>query len=243
MSLYDKVAIVTGASRGIGAGIARAFANDGCLVAGIARDAEALNAVAEDIESRGGRFIPFIADVKNSERVEVVVREIMERTGRIDILVNNAGVALYKTCLEMSVEEWQKVIDINLRGAYICTHAVLKHMVESHSGHIIFISSDAGKFTFNGGSAYNVSKHGVQELAATLRKELEGNGIKITTICPGGVATNILGPLPPKPAGGRYQSLTVDELAEVILFAANRSPNVNIDDLMVHYFHPIASNS
>ena len=93
MSLHDKVAIVTGASRWIGAGIARAFANDGCLVAGIARDAEALNVVAEDIESRGGKFISFIADVKDSERVEIVVYEIMERTGRIDILVNNEMIA------------------------------------------------------------------------------------------------------------------------------------------------------
>ena len=99
-------------------------------------------------------------------------------------------------------------------------------------------SSDAGKFTFAGGSAYNVSKHGVQEIAATLRKELEGSGVKISTICPGGVATGILGPLPPKPPEERYHSLTVEELAEVILFVASRPPTVNIDDLMVHYVNP-----
>ncbi len=136
----------------------------------------------------------------------------------------------------MSVSEWQRVIDVNLRGVYICTHVVLPYMVNQKSGHIIFISSDAGKFTFSGGGAYNVSKHGVQEFANTLRKELEGQGIKITTICPGGVATEILGPLPPIPAGGRYHSLTVEELAEVVLFVANRPSMVNIDDLMVHYF-------
>jgi NADP-dependent 3-hydroxy acid dehydrogenase YdfG len=81
-----------------------------------------------------------------------------------------------------------------------------------------------------------VSKHGVQEFAATLRKELDGRGVKITTICPGGVATEILGPLPSLPPGERYHSLTVEELAEVVLFVANRPSTVNIDDLMVHYF-------
>ena len=236
MSLDGKVAVVTGASRGIGAGIARAFAAEGCLVVGIARDVEALTAVAEDIESRGGKFIPSIADVTDPDKVDDAVQQVLEKTGNIDILVNNAGIALYKQCLEMSVLEWQRVIDVNLRGVYICTHAVLPQMVERGKGHVIFISSDAGKFTFPGGSAYNVSKHGVQELAATLRKEMEGRGVKISTICPGGVATEILGPLPPKPPGERHKSLTVEELAEVVLFVASRPPTVNIDDLMVHYF-------
>jgi NADP-dependent 3-hydroxy acid dehydrogenase YdfG len=162
----------------------------------------------------------------------------LEKTGSIDILVNNAGVALYKTCLEMTVLEWQRVIDVNLRGVYIFTHLILPHMVERGTGHIIFISSDAGKFTFSGGSAYNVSKHGVQEFAATLRKELDNHGIKITTICPGGVATEILGTLPDILPGERYTSLTVEELAEVVLFVATRPSTVNIDDLMVHYLNP-----
>lgn len=241
MSLDGKVAIITGASRGIGAGIARAFAADGCLIAGIARDIDALSRVAKDIGSKGGRFIPIIADVTEPDKVENAIQAVLEKAGKIDILVNNAGIALYKPCLEMTVSEWQRVIDVNLRGVYICTHLILPHMLKRGSGHIIFISSDAGKFTFHGGSAYNVSKHGVQEFAATLRKELENSGIKITTICPGGVATEILGPLPSIPPGERYQSLTVEELAEVVLFVANRPPTVNIDDLMVHYFSPKSS--
>jgi len=235
MSLKGKVAIITGASRGIGAGVARAFAADGCLIAGIARDTHALNSVAEEITSKGGEFLPVIADVTKEEEIEGAIKEILAKTGRIDILVNNAGIALYKPCLDMTVAEWQRFIDVNLRGVYICTHAVLPYMVERGEGHIIFVSSDAGKFTFSGGSAYNVSKHGVQEFAATLRKELEGRGVKITTICPGGVATEILGPLPDLPPGERYKSLTVDELADVILFTASRPPTVNVDDLMVHF--------
>jgi NADP-dependent 3-hydroxy acid dehydrogenase YdfG len=203
--------------------------------------------VVGDIESKGGRCslrsptaspygTPIIADVTDPNQVNNAVEQVLEKFGKIDILVNNAGIALYKPCLEMSVSEWQRVIDVNLRGVYICTHAVLPYMVERGVGHIIFISSDAGKFTFAGGSAYNVSKHGVQEFAATLRKELDGRGVKITTICPGGVATEILGPLPSLPPGERYHSLTVEELAEVVLFVANRPSTVNIDDLMVHYF-------
>ncbi|MBM3235278.1 SDR family oxidoreductase [Candidatus Poribacteria bacterium] len=236
MSLDGKISIITGASRGIGAGIARAFAAEGCQVVGIGRDVEALNAVVEDIESKGGVCTPIIADVTDPNQVNHAVEQVLEKFGKIDILVNNAGIALYKPCLEMSVAEWQRVIDVNLRGVYICTHAVLPCMVERGVGHIIFISSDAGKFTFAGGSAYNVSKHGVQEFAATLRKELDGRGVKITTICPGGVATEILGPLPSLPPGERHHSLTVEELAEVVLFVANRPSTVNIDDLMVHYF-------
>ena len=236
MSLNGKVAIITGASRGIGAGIARAFAAEGCQVVGIGRDVAALNAVISDIESKGGKGTPVIADVTDPNQINNAVKQVLEKCGKIDILVNNAGIALYKPCLEMSVSEWQRVIDVNLRGVYICTHAVLPGMVERGIGHIIFISSDAGKFTFAGGSAYNVSKHGVQEFAATLRKELDGRGVKITTICPGGVATEILGPLPSLPSGERHHSLTVEELAEVVLFVANRPATVNIDDLMVHYF-------
>jgi len=236
MSLDGKVSIITGASRGIGAGIARAFAAEGCQVVGIGRNVEALKAVVGDIESKGGRCTPIIADVTDPNQLNNAVEQVLEKFGKIDILVNNAGIALYKPCLEMSVSEWQRVIDVNLRGVYICTHTVLPCMVERGVGHIIFISSDAGKFTFAGGSAYNVSKHGVQEFAATLRKELDGRGVKITTICPGGVATEILGPLPSLPPGERYHSLTVEELAEVVLFVANRPSTVNIDDLMVHYF-------
>lgn len=237
MSLEGKVAVVTGASRGIGEGIARMFASSGCIVAGVARNGEALNNIAQDIDSKKERFMPFVADVTKPDEIEDTISKVVKEFGKIDILVNNAGIALYKPCLEMSVSEWQRVIDVNLRGVYICTHAVLPYMVKQKFGHIIFISSDAGKFTFSGGSAYNVSKHGVQEFANTLRKELEGQGIKITTICPGGVATEILGPLPPIPAGERYHILTVEELAEVVLFVANRPVTVNIDDLMVHYFH------
>lgn len=237
MSLDGKAAVITGASRGIGEGIARMFASSGCMVAGIARNGEALNNIAQDLNSKGKRFTPFVADVTKPDEIENAVHKVLKEFGKIDILVNNAGIAIYKPCLEMSVSEWQRVIDVNLRGVYICTHAILPYMLKQRSGHIIFISSDAGKFTFAGGSAYNVSKHGVQEFANTLRKELEGQGIKITTICPGGVATEILGPLPPKPAGGRYHSLTIEELAEVVLFVADRPSTVNIDDLMVHYFH------
>ncbi|MGQ9610878.1 MAG: SDR family oxidoreductase [bacterium] len=237
MSLEGKVAVVTGASRGIGEGIARIFADSGCSVVGIARNEKALNNISEDIASKKRRFVPFVADVTKLSEIEDTINKILKEFGKIDILVNNAGIALYKPCLEMSVSEWQRVIDVNLRGVYICTHTVLPYMVNQKSGHIIFISSDAGKFTFPGGSAYNVSKHGVQEFANTLRKELDGQGIKITTICPGSVATEILGPLPQIPNGERYHSLTVEELAEVVLFVANRPSTVNIDDLMVHYFH------
>jgi NADP-dependent 3-hydroxy acid dehydrogenase YdfG len=235
MSLDGKVAVITGASRGIGAGIARAFAAQGCQVVGLGRDVEALNAVVEDIASKGGSCLPIIADVTDSHQVNKAVEQVLAKFDHIDILVNNAGIALYKPCLEMSVAEWQQVIDVNLRGVYICTNAILPGMVERGVGHIIFISSDAGKFTFAGGSAYNVSKHGVQEFAATLRKELDGRGVKTTTICPGGVATEILGPLPPLRPGERHHSLSVEELAEIVLFVANRPATVNIDDLMVHY--------
>lgn len=140
--VYGKVAIITGASRGIGAGIARAFAADGCYVAGIGRNVEALNAVAGDIESKGGTCIPIIADVTEPHQVKNAIEQVLEKFCKIDILVNNAGIALYKPCLEMSVSEWQQVIDVNLRGVFICTRALLPHMVERGVGHIIFISSE-----------------------------------------------------------------------------------------------------
>jgi len=189
-SLEGKVAIVTGGRRRIGRGIALTLAEAGADVAicDIVVEGGEMEAVAEEIRKLGRRSLAVQTDTTNKVDVDNMVQRVMDEFGVIDILVNNAGIIVRASLVEHSEEDWDRVIDTNLKGYYLCSRAVGKRMVDQKKGNIINIASDAA---FRGGSSYSISKAGVINLTRGLARELASYNIRVNAIAPGYVRTEM----------------------------------------------------
>ena len=191
--LQDKIALITGGSRGIGKGIARQYAENGAVVVISGRNEEALKAAAAQIRSEGGRADWITADVTDRGQIEHMVSEVLLRYGRIDILVNNAGISREMSLLEMPVEVFDEIMTANMRSVMLVTKEVLPHMVQQKYGRIVNIGSGAALRGLPGSTAYSASKAAVvaftQSLGDEIRK-IERN-IRINAICPGPVDTEM----------------------------------------------------
>jgi NAD(P)-dependent dehydrogenase (short-subunit alcohol dehydrogenase family) len=181
-ALEGKVAIVTGAGSGIGRAIAIGLAGEGAAVAIADIDAEAASNVALNI---GARAMPVVCDVSNTEQVEAMTATIVERFGRIDILVNNAGVARGGPLARMSDEDWDAVFATNVRGTFLCSRAVLRHMIPQRSGVIVNTASRLGMEPLAGATAYGSSKAAVISITRTLAVEVARYGIRVNAFTPG----------------------------------------------------------
>ncbi len=195
-SLKDKVAIVTGGKRGIGREIALAFAAAGADVAVCTRVVEdgGLDAVVKEIKKLGRRTLGIQADTSQKARVDNMVQQVIDHFGGIDILVNNAGVLINAPLLEMSEEVWDRHIDVNLKGYYLCAQAVARNMVERKKGCIINIASDLAFKAIPTLGAYCVSKAGIIMLTRAFAQELGQHGIRVNAIAPGMVKTELSRP-------------------------------------------------
>jgi len=187
--LQGRVAVITGGSSGIGLAIARAVSADGMDVVIAAREPARLKAAAEGLERGGGAVLAVPADVANADAVVRLIDQVMARFGRIDLLVNNAGTYREGNIDELTEAEWDEVQAVNLKGAFLCTRAVLPVMKRQRSGYVVNIASVAGKTGFGGASAYCASKFGMVGLTESLLEEGVGHNIRATAICPGYVAT------------------------------------------------------
>jgi 3-oxoacyl-[acyl-carrier protein] reductase len=197
MSLAEKVALVTGGSRGIGAAIAHSLAEAGAAVALCARHLEAAVSVAKAIEARGGSALAFAADIGRAEDADRVVAACLDRFGRLDILVNNAGMTRDGLILRMKDEDWDQVLAVNLAGAFRCSRAALRPMLkQKQGGRIINISSVVGSMGNVGQANYVAAKAGLIGLTKALAKEVASRGITVNAVSPGFIDTDLTAGLP-----------------------------------------------
>jgi 3-oxoacyl-[acyl-carrier protein] reductase len=190
-SLKDKVALVTGAGKGIGKAVATALAQEGVHVGLIARTEKDVKALAEELEGLGVKAAFVTADVSNRAEVESAVAKVQEELGPIDILINNAGTATFGKFLELEPEVWEQQIKVNVFGVYYTTRAVLPQMIERESGDIVNISSTAGKAGSAVTSAYSASKFAVFGLSESLMQEVRKHNIRVTALAPSTVVTEM----------------------------------------------------
>lgn len=190
--LRDQVAIVTGASRGIGRAIALSLATTGAKVAiNYASSSEAAQQVVDEINAAGGKAIALQADVSQAESVETLLNAVIDKWNRVDILVNNAGITRDTLLLRMKPEDWQAVINLNLTGVFLCTRAVSKVMLKQKAGRIINIASVAGQMGNPGQANYSAAKAGVIGFTKTVAKELAARGITVNAVAPGFITTDM----------------------------------------------------
>jgi NADP-dependent 3-hydroxy acid dehydrogenase YdfG len=234
--LAGQVAIVTGASSGIGKATAYALADAGAKVAIVARSADVINQMADEINGKGGTAIAYAADVADADAVERFVTNVVHEWGRIDLLFANAGVNTKQRNLhDMSVEQWDYVIDVNLNGLLYCVRAVLPQMRTQRQGTIITLASMAGRRSgVMSGVAYGASKAGAVSISHSINAEEKINGIRATAILPGEVATAILDLRPnPPSAEARQTMLQPEDIAETVVFVAGLPHRVTIDELWI----------
>ncbi|MEE9191834.1 MAG: 3-oxoacyl-ACP reductase family protein [Candidatus Aerophobetes bacterium] len=197
MELADKVAVVTGGGRGIGKAISLALAKEGCHIVVADVSSQLAEEAAGQIEDLRGEALPVKCDVSNRGEVREMVRIALEKFNRLDILVNNAGTMGVGKTEDMPEEEWDRVLDINLKGVFLCSQAVIKSMKKNGRGRIINIASSAGKMGgVIAGINYSVSKAGVILFTISLAKELASHGINVNAVAPGFVDTALVESFP-----------------------------------------------
>ncbi|HPH02732.1 MAG TPA: 3-oxoacyl-[acyl-carrier-protein] reductase [Spirochaetota bacterium] len=190
MLLKDEVAIITGAARGIGRSIAEKFASQGSHLAIIDVNLEAAEQTAQELAKQYGvKTMAARTDVSNAEDVDAMVKKVLDTFGRIDILVNNAGVTRDNLMLRMKDEEWDLVININLKGVFVCTRSVARHMAKARKGNIINIASVVGQMGNAGQANYTASKGGVIALTKTTAREFAGRNVRVNAVAPGFINT------------------------------------------------------
>jgi meso-butanediol dehydrogenase/(S,S)-butanediol dehydrogenase/diacetyl reductase len=190
----DRVAIVTGAGRGIGRAIALRLAKDGLIVAVNDVNADNLNKVAKEIEAMGCKTLAILADVSNRDEVYKMVDQVVEKFGRLDVMVANAGITHAKPFVDITIEEWDRLFNINCKGVFLCDQAAVKQMLKQKGGKIINCSSIAGvQGTTNLLSNYSATKFAVRGFSQVLSRELAPHGITVNVYCPGVVDTEMWG--------------------------------------------------
>jgi len=221
MILKEKTALVTGAGRGIGKAITLTFAKAGANVALVSRTRTELEVVAEEVRALGRRALVIVADIAAPADVQRMVEEMLTEFGQIDILVNNAAIAGPKKVIDLSLPEWQQMLDVNLTGVFLGSQAVLQHMIGRRQGKIINISSGSGLRGSPGNAAYSAAKAGVIRFTEALAGEVREFGVKANVICPGPIKTEMLASRPDSGPVDESNFLEPEDVAGAALFLAS----------------------
>ncbi len=228
-ALLGKAALITGASRGIGLAIARRLGQMGCRVSLCARNESALQAVVNKLRSEGAEVLGMRADVTSTRDVAALFENTRKSLGEIDILVNNAGVGVFAPAHELREDDWDRVMNTNLKGAFLCSKAAAPEMIRRRSGHIVNIASLAGKNAFAGGGLYCASKWGLLGFTYCLAEDLRGYGIRVSAVCPGTVATEF------SPHTGKESAkmLQPEDVAHALAMILTEAPQSFISEVLL----------
>jgi NADP-dependent 3-hydroxy acid dehydrogenase YdfG len=236
----DKVALVTGASSGIGLATALALSKAGAKVAAGARRTDRLQGLEKQIRESGGEVLIQKLDVTSRQECNSFVDAAVKKWGTVDILINNAGLMPLSFFKNLKVEEWDQMIDVNIKGVLYCTAAAVPHMLAKKSGHIVNISSVAGRVVFAAGSVYCATKYAITALSEGLRQELsQRSNIRVTCIEPGVVSTELLNTITDKSlekfveASKQMEALRAEDIANSIMFALQSPAHMNVNEILI----------
>jgi NADP-dependent 3-hydroxy acid dehydrogenase YdfG len=233
------VAVITGASSGIGAATAAALAKEGAHVALAARRTEALESLKKTLATHGGKVIVHQTDVTKKEQVESLMHATEAALGPIDILVSCAGVMYFTMMANVQTDEWERTVDVNCKGLLHCLSSTVPSMLSRGSGHIVAISSDAGRKVFPGLGVYSASKFFVEATLQALRVETAGTGLRVTSVQPGNVATELLAMSTDAEAIKKYgepsgaKVLDAEDVANSIVYALRQPQHVAVNEIMI----------
>src|ERR1700728_4644558 len=227
--LAEKVALVTGASRGIGLAVANSLAAMGAKIALCARDPQRLAAAAADLERGGTSVVAVPADVSRTAEIAPLVEKTEQSLGPIEILVNNAGIGVFGPIQDASEANWDAVLDTNLKSVFLLSRAVAPGMISRRTGHIVNIASLAGKNAFAGGAIYCASKWGLLGMTECMAEDLRAHGIRVSAICPGTVATDF------SPHAGKdaRKMLQPEDIAHVVESIVTQAPQCFISEVLL----------
>ncbi len=238
--IKNKVAIITGASSGIGFATALALSKKGAKVAIGARRIDMLSELEKKIKEGGGEVYSQKLDVTKKNECNSFVDNVLKKWGTVDILINNAGLMPLSFFKNLKTDEWDQMIDVNIKGVLYCTGAVVSHMLENKSGHIINISSVAGRIVFPAGSVYCATKHAITAFSEGLRQELSiRKNIRVTCIEPGVVATELTNSITDESLQGfvenakKMESLQAEDIANAIVYAVESPNHVNVNEILI----------
>ena len=238
--LAGKVALVTGASSGIGEATAIALAEAGAAVAIGARRRDRLDALAAKLTDGGARVLTLDLDVTDEQACTAAVARTREELGGLDVLVNNAGVMLLGTIVGADTEDWRRMVSTNVLGLMYMTHAAIEGMVEQGSGDVVNVSSVAGRVARKGAGVYNASKWAVNAFSESLRQEVTGRGVRIGLVEPGAVATELSSHITQPEAkaasaqmAAGMRTLQSEDIARAVLYLVTQPPHVAVNEVLV----------
>ncbi|WP_257349347.1 SDR family oxidoreductase [Pseudalkalibacillus decolorationis] len=229
--LNNKVAIVTGASRGAGKAIAARLTTEGAKLA-IIGSTEQIHESAKELIENGADVLSIQADVSNEQQVKAAFKQTLDHYGQVDLLVNNAGLGFFKPTEETTLDEWQHVFAVNVQGVFLCTKEILPFMKEKKTGTIITISSDVGRRTIANAAAYTSSKYAVQGFIGSVAQEVQKYGIRAGTINPGAIDTFFANSR--QGESHKEDWLKVNDIAEAVCYMASAPKHMVVDEIMLH---------
>lgn len=241
MELNGKVALITGASSGIGEGVAKTLAAKGVKIGLAARSIDKLKKIEGEIQQAGGEAFSVEVDVTNKVSVNAGVKRLIEKYGTIDILINNAGIMPASDIDAFKIGEWDEMVNINITGVLNVTAAVLPELINKHSGHIVNLSSIAGRKLFKGLAIYCATKHFVAAFSDIMRMEIgKKHNIRVTSIQPGAVATNLFNQITDETYKEGMESLrdqmtflTPNDIANSMIYALESPDNVDVSEIFI----------